>query len=360
MSVNVNETPITVTESAVARKLREVKTSQSRGPDDILNWVLKTFSDILALPIMDIINTSFRSSKVPDIWKLADVVPLSKVPIVQDLEKELRPISLTSTLSKIAESFVIENELKPTLLKVDDPQQFGFIPDSSTVLALISMFHCWSKATDGTGSSIRTVFLDYRKAFDLVDYTILIAKLYSLGVKPCVVNWIIDFLRNRWQRVKLNDNCFSDWLEVAARVPQGTRLGPWLFLSMINDLTFPKDSSFMWKFADDITVSEIVNKSEQSALQIDIDRIPTWSRNNLFQLKPIKCKEMILSFTRPPAVYQPISISNQALERVRSIKSLGVILTDDLKWTNNVNTVTSKASNTCTYSGNLNVLMLGT
>ena len=309
-----------------------------------LFWVLKTFSDILASPIMDIINTSFRSSKVPDIWKLADVVPLPKVPMVQDLEKELRPISLTSTLSKIAESFVIENELKPTLLKVVDPQQFGFIPESSTVLALISMFHCWSKATDGTGSSIRTVFLDYRKAFDLVDHTILIAKLYSLGVKPCVVNWITDFLRNRWQRVKLNDNCFSDWLEVPAGVPQGMRLGPWLFLAMINDLTLPKDSSLMWKFADDITVSEIVNKSEQSALQIDIDHISTWSRNNLFQLNPIKCKEMILSFTRPPAVYQPISINDQTLERVTSIKSLGAILTNDLKWTNHVNTVTSKAS----------------
>ena len=83
VSVNVNEIPITVTESAVARKLREVKTWRSRGPDGILNWVLKTFSDILALLIMDIINTSFRSSKVPDIWKLTDVVPLPKVPIVK-------------------------------------------------------------------------------------------------------------------------------------------------------------------------------------------------------------------------------------------------------------------------------------
>ena len=220
---------------------------------------------------------------------------------------------------------MIENELKPTLLKVVDPQQFGFILHSSTVLALISMFHYWSKATDGTASSIKTLFLDYRKAFDLVDHTILIANLYSLGVKPCVVNWIIDFLRNRWQRVKLNDNCFSDWLEVPAGVPQGTRLGPWLFLAMINDLTFPKDSSLMWKFADDITVSEIVNKSEQSALQVDIDRISTWSRNNLFQLNPIECKDMILSFTRPPAVYQPISINDQTLERLMSIKSLGVI-----------------------------------
>ena len=101
----------------------------------------------------------------------------------------------------------------------------------------------------------------------------------------------------------------------------------------------------MWKFADDITAYKIVKKSEQSALPIDIDRISTWSRNNLFQLNPIKCKEMI---PRPPAVYQPISISAQTLERVTSIESLGVILTNDLKWTNHVNTVTSKASK-CLY-----------
>ena len=89
------------------------------------------------MPIADIINTYFRSCKIPQIWNLADVVPSPKVSIVQDLEKELRPISLALTLSMIAESFVIENELIPTLLKVVDSQQFGFIPDSSTVLALI-------------------------------------------------------------------------------------------------------------------------------------------------------------------------------------------------------------------------------
>ena len=136
--------------------------------------VLKTFSDILSLAIANIINTSFRSCKVPQLWKLDDVVPLPKISIVQDLGKELHPIPLTSTLSKIAESFVIESELKPTILKVVDPQQFGFILDFSTVLALISMFHCWSKATDGTGSSVRTVFLDYKKAFDLVDIPFLL------------------------------------------------------------------------------------------------------------------------------------------------------------------------------------------
>ena len=179
-----------MSESIVAKKLREISTSCSSGPDDIPNWVLKTFSDILALPVADIINSSFQSCKVPQIWKMADVVPLPKVSVVNHLEKKLRPFSLTSTLWKIAESFIIERELKPTLLKVVDPQQFGLIPESSTVLALISMFLCSSKATDDTGSSIRTVLLNCKKAFDLIDHTILIAKLYSFGVNRCIVNGI--------------------------------------------------------------------------------------------------------------------------------------------------------------------------
>ena len=87
------------------------------------------------------------------------------------------------------------------------------------------MFHHWLRATDGTGSTVRTALLDFRKAFDLVDHHILVGKLLSLGVKPTVVNWVTDFLRNRQQRVKLS-GVFSDWLDVPAGVPQGTRLGP--------------------------------------------------------------------------------------------------------------------------------------
>ena len=106
------------------------------------------------------------------------------------------------------------------------------------------MFHQWLRATDGTGSTVRTALLDFRKAFDLVDHHILVAKLLSLGVKPSVVNWIIDFQRSRQQRVKVN-GVFSDWLDVSAGVPQGTRLGPWLFLAMINDLRLPEEFH-MW------------------------------------------------------------------------------------------------------------------
>ena len=152
----------------------------------------------------------------------------------------------------------------------------------------------------------------------------MIAKLYSFGVNPCIVNWNIDFLRNRWQRVKVNENCFFDGPKVPAGVRQGTRLGPWLFLAMINDLTLPEISSKMWKFADDTTVSEVVEKSMQSSLQSDNDHISMSSTTNLFQLNPIKCKEMIISFTQPPSIYEPVCMGNQLLENVTSIKSLRV------------------------------------
>ena len=181
--------PISVNEQSVVKKLRAVKTSRAGGPDDLPNWMLREFADILAAPIADILNTSFSECKVPRVWKIADVSPLPKAPTVCDFNKDLRPISLTSTLSKIAESFVIEKSVKPAVLSSIDPNQYGFIPGSSTTFALISMLHHWLGATDGTGAAIRTAFVDFRKAFDLVDHQTLIAKLLSLEVKPTSLNW---------------------------------------------------------------------------------------------------------------------------------------------------------------------------
>ena len=148
-----NDEPIIVSEITVetgkTTTIRAIRVSKVSGPDQLPNWVLKCFSYILAPAITDIFNTSFRECKVPKAWKIADVPPIPKARNITDFNKDLRPISLTSTLSKIAENIIIEYELKSKLLRKIDPKQFGFIPGSNTTLALISMIHTWLAALDG-------------------------------------------------------------------------------------------------------------------------------------------------------------------------------------------------------------------
>ena len=117
-----------------------------------------------------------------------------------DLKKDLRPISLTPCISKIAEDFVVCDYVKPAALQALDDNQFGAVPKSSTTLALLEMLHIWIEGTDGNGSTIRTILFDCRKAFDLIDHRILVRKLRSLDLPVSIINWIIDFLSNRFQR----------------------------------------------------------------------------------------------------------------------------------------------------------------
>ena len=128
---------------------------------------------------------------------------------MKDLKKDLRPISLTPCISKIAEDVVVCDHVKPAALQVLDDNQFGAVPKSSTTLALLEMLHTWTEDTDGNGYTIRTILFDYRKAFDLIDHSILVSKLRSLDLPVSIINWIIDFLSDRFQRIKLVEGCVS-------------------------------------------------------------------------------------------------------------------------------------------------------
>ena len=134
----------------------------------------------------------------------------------------------------------------PVVLEVIDPNQFGAIPQSSTTHALTSMVHKWAFATDGTGAAVRVELRDYRKAFDLIAHRILVDKTLSLGIPPGVARWVCDFLTNRFQHVRLSNDCYSLWGAVPSGIPQDTNLGPWLFLLMIKDLQ-PTDAH-CWKY----------------------------------------------------------------------------------------------------------------
>ena len=161
---------------------------------------------------------------------LANFTHIPKDKPVTDINQHLRPISLTCSLAQLAEEFIIEKFVAPAILESIDQNQYGGVPRSSATLALICMLHNWTKATDGTGNSVRVFLFDYRKAFDLIDHTILVNKICQLPIPSFVMKWIIDFLTDRKQRMKLAKDCFSEWGRVLRGVPQGTKLGPWLFM----------------------------------------------------------------------------------------------------------------------------------
>ena len=119
-----------------------------------------------------------------------------------DINKDLRPISLTSTLCKIAEDAIIKYDLKPKIMARLECNQFKFIPGSNTTMALIALVHRWAETVDKEGGCVRSLVTDYRKAFDLIDHNILYTKLQGIGLKPSTLNWIFDFWKESLQRVK--------------------------------------------------------------------------------------------------------------------------------------------------------------
>ena len=290
------------------------------------------------------LNSSFSEQRLPQSWKLADVIPLPKQQPIEDVSNHLRPISLTPSISKLAEDFVVSAHFAPAVLRVIDPDQFGAIPKSSTTQALVSMVHKWLQATDGTGAAVRVVLFDYRRAFDLIDHNLVVNKILDLSIPSGVAHWVIDFITNRMQRLKLSSDCYSEWGPVPSGVPQGTKLGPWLFLLMINDLRVPGVST--WKYVDDTTVAEVVARNNHSNAQAAVNSLVEWSGTNLMQLNAdkCKCKELVIDFKTHKHSFDPLYISSNSLTVVSSAKVLGLTISDDLSWNLHVSDIIRKAN----------------
>ena len=269
-------------------------------------------------------------------------MPIPKQKPIKDVNKHLRPISLTPVLSKVAEEFVVEEHLKPAILKKIGDNQYGAIPNSSTTQALISMVHSWTKYTDGTGSTVRVVLFDYRKAFDLIDHTLLVRKLLTLDIPYGITCWVIDFLKNRQQRVKLERECMSEWRNAPAGIPQRTKLGPWLFILMIDDIATSNPD--LWKYVDDTTMVENVVKTKANTIQNDVDELVEKSKENRFQLNVAKCKGLRISFAKHSVDLDPILVNGEAINVAHTVKLLGLNISSDLRWNCHVSEISRKFS----------------
>ena len=321
-------------------KLGHLSVTKASGPDQLPNWVLRDFCDILAPPVTSIANNSLRQRLVPPLWKCADVCAIPKVSPPASIEKDLRPISLTPVVSKVVEEFVYK-----WVLEVVQPQlhwdQFGALQGSSTVDALVYFLHKLYYTTDKAGAHIRAVLVDYQKAFDHLNHQIIINKLEQLRVPEFLVEWIASFLSGRHQRVKLG-NYSSEFVAVNGGVPQGTKLGPLLFLCMIDDLQIDAPCESL-KFVDDTTILELLSsKDSVSCMQSTLDSLMAWTVKNEMNLNPTKTKELQINFFK-----QPVSLGRLEVQQVTSVltaKLLGVTLSADLKWNYHVESIVKKAS----------------
>ena len=323
----------------VERLLSRIAVRKSPGCDEIPNWFLHDFSVWLAEPVCCIFNTSVRQGVFPKQWKQANVVPVPKVKPPRNIESDLRPISLTPTLSKLLESFIgrwIVGKILPSL----DQKQFGAIKGRSTTHALIDMLHTWHSAQDQQKLA-RILFVDFAKAFDRVDHSIVISKLIALGLPGSVVKWFASFLANRQQRVKIGC-AFSNWLQLNGSMPQGSWLGPLSFIILIDDL---KLSCLTHKFVDDTTVTEILSRRQQSSMQQYYNELVDWTDSNLMRINDSKTKEMIIGSDAAIVAIPPLlSSGSDQIERVDRFKLLGITISRDLKWSDHIDIICSKAS----------------
>ena len=212
----------------------KIKVNTSPGPDQLPNKIVKEFAFELSIPLTNILDTSLRSGVVPTQWKLATVVPLPKVIPTPSLDK-LRPISLTSTLSKVCESFVIRwmlQDMGPTL----DCAQYGNRRGHSTTHYLAGLVQFVLREAE-RGRYVNLLAIDFSKAFDKVDVTVAVQKLLDMNVRRELLSGIADFLSNRQQCVRLSSHISgrtSDHLCMACR--KAPRWGPVLFLAMVNQV----------------------------------------------------------------------------------------------------------------------------
>ena len=223
--------------------------------------------------------------------------------------------------------------------------QLSYAVRSVPVCDTYSIVHNVAKATDGNGALVRLVLLDFRKAFDLIDHQLLMVKLHSLDVPPSVKNWVIDFLTNRQQRVKLANDCYSEWSLVSAGVPQETKLGPWLYILMINDLNTVSNS--LWKYVDDTTLAEVIPRGGDSNIQSAVDDIQNQSKTLKFTLNEDKCKEIRIQFSRDNTNYQQLplgTINGKQVDLAFQSKVLGLTISSDLNWNGHIDNIVKKAS----------------
>lgn len=340
--------PILIDWVGIRKLIGNLKTSSSAGSDEINSKILKCTELYSSIILSRIFQQSLHCSSLPSDWKVGKVVPVHKSGNTHSPEN-YRPISLTSIPCKILEHIIYSHLID--FLETNsffNNSQHGFRKSFSCETQLACFTNDLFSNTD-LGFDTDCIFIDFAKAFDTVSHNLLIHKLSSLNIDPLVLGWIKNFLANRTQYVIANSSSSAP-LAVTSGVPQGSVLGPLLFLVYINDLASCVKFSTIRLFADDcVLYRKITDLSDSKKLQHDMNNVLLWCNKWSMKLNLTKCKCMHVSqrtnVTNPNAYL----LNNSPLSVVSSYKYLGLNITSNLSWHMHVDNICSNANRMLGY-----------
>jgi hypothetical protein len=315
--------------------------------DSLSIKLVKLSAPLITHAMTVIFNKSIVSGTFPCEWKISKVTPVYKTGPREDMNN-YRPISVISIIAKTMEKLVY-NQLYEYFIKNDmlTNSQHGFRPNHSTVTAMLEIANKWFHNID-IGQLNGVVFLDLKKAFDTVDHKILLHKLHLYGIKGIALNWFRSYLSNRKQYCWVNDH-LSHPQEMVCGIPQGSILGPLLFLIYVNDLPNCLKHTRCNMFADDTQINTSSNNIDSIAniLNEDLINVSDWMKANKLSLNASKTEYMVIGSHKRLHQTQsdpPITLGDNQIKRVKVTKSLGLMIDETLTWDEQVTLITKKVN----------------
>ena len=332
---------IEISECEVEHYLNSLDTSKAYGPDGIPPRLLKECSKEISSSLCSLFNKSIETGRVPREWKKANVIPIHKKDCVEPVTN-YRPISLLPVVSKVLERCIFNN-IYPFIRVLINNVQHGFLRNRSCVTQLLGVLHDIGKSLDNN-RQVDVLYLDFSKAFDSVDHAILLQKLQLHDINGSLLRWFDSYLNDRQQRVVI-EGAASSWSPVSSGVPQGSILGPLLFVIFINDLPDNLSSSTNSSlYADDSKLySKIRSVDNCQSLQEDLTMLENWCTNSRMNFNAGKCKVLTVTRKRKPINF-PYRVRGNELSSCKAEKDLGLLVSSDLKWGPHILKTVAKAN----------------
>ena len=333
-----------VKEDEVLALLRSLDPNKAVSSDEVSAKILRVAAAGISGSLTSLFNYSLESGELPGEWKSAHITPVPKGGD-SEIVVNYRPVSVLPVVAKVFER-LIHKQLY-TFLHLNnilEPNQFGFRPGHSTQDVLVNMVDGWRKAMD-EDKVVGAVYLNFSKAFDMVDHSLLLLKMAKYGVRGKELKWFTDYLYERRQRVCV-ENAKSDWATIRRGVPQGSILGPLLFIIYANDLPQAVQHCFVQQYADDTTLS-LVSKDVrglEDGLTSDLEGVAKWVIDNKLRLNEEKTQMLLLSRRRRLQELEQVDVrmGGTKVARSKKVKYLGVWIDDGLTWQDQVEAVRRK------------------